>query len=61
MLLTDLYFGFFIDSIKVNIRVERAEGEAIRIEREAEVECIAQEQVRILSSLFGDVTNDIYC
>lgn len=49
MLLTDLYFGFFIDSIKVNIRVERAEGEAIRIEREAEAECIAQEQVRILS------------
>lgn len=43
----------------MNVRVERAEGEAIRIEREAEAEYIAQEQVIIYCQVFVIVTNAI--
>ena len=43
----------------MNIRVERAEGEAVRIEREAEAEYIAQEQVIIYCQVFVIVTNAI--
>lgn len=35
----------------MSIRVERAEGEALRVEREAEAEYLAQEQVRSLESV----------
>jgi hypothetical protein len=32
------------------MRLERAEGEAMRVERESEAECVAQEQV--ISSIY---------
>ena len=44
--LTLLIVIFFC--VQVNVRVERAEGDVLRIERESEAEGIAQEQVEIM-------------
>ena len=37
--------------VQVNVRVERAEGDVLRIERESEAEGLAQEQVEIIRNI----------
>ena len=41
-------FIVIIFDVQVNVRVERAEGDVLRIERESEAEGLAQEQVEIM-------------